>query len=588
VTAREEPEQSYFPSCRVRLIIRLEDFGKSNVPAPPLKPSTARSGTRDKKAASLQVLERNGALLLAGPGDDLDELGTPHDQQSSSDDLTHVVDGIVPVTAQFLRNGLRTADTATIEIAHADLPLDGRAIRAIGVQLFMGTVSPEDYSRGQLGELRDSSSTISGVRVPYNVLPDSYVDPYGRPRTNKRFEGWVDEWESDFPDSDANTVTLQCTDNTRLLIGQEAGAKLAVGVDKPIDRAVAEYLANYPQFRGLSVQYRPAVASGQIPALKTALQKTKFQPKLGPAPAGGGSSQKLMVWDYLTDVVGSIAHTIRVEDSTIIIQRARTIYDSSLPGRPDDPFTGRVLPSGLELKRRLYAFGRNIKQGKFTRKFAKVAGVNIEVRSYDPTRKKTLVQRFPQKGDRVTSHQPGNASDQKWRVITVSGIKDEKILRALGQGIYEQINRNELITRVVTQNLGSYGGGNADPDALDAYAGDPIDVRVIGETDDGNTMVERYNAVATRGATFLKSLGYSDRFARAYQKTIDNIGLQSTFKVKTMGGQWDSQSSGITLDFELMNYVEVRADKILPAGEEITSSQAQGGESVRVKVEGST
>lgn len=580
----DSPEQSYYPSCRVRLIIRLEDFGKPVTP-PPAKPSTARSGTKDKKAAQLQIVERNGALLLLGPGDDPSSIGSPHDQRSSDDELTHVIDGIIPISAQFLRNGLRTADTAMLELAFADLPLDPRAVRAVGVQLFMGTVSPEDYSRGQMGELRDSAATVSGVRVPYNVLPDSYVDPYGRLRTNLRFEGWVDEWESDFPDADANLVTLQCTDNTRLLIGQEAGAGLAVGVTKPIDRAVAEYLSNYPQFRGLSVQYRPAVESGQIPALKTALQKTKYQPKLGPAPAGGGSSQKLMVWDYLTDVVGSIAHTIRVEDSTIVIQRARSLYDSRLPGRTNDAFTGRKLPSGLELTRRLYAFGSNIKQGKVGRKFSKVAGVNIEVRSYDSVRKKTLVQRFPQKDDRVTTPAPGNATDQKWRVVTVSGVKDEKILRAFAQGIYEQINRNELVTRLVTQNLGSYGGGNADPDALDCYAGDPVDVRVIQQTDDGNTLVERYAAVANRGADFLKHLGYSDRFAAAYQKTINNIGLQSTFRVKTMGGQWDGQSSGITLDFELMNYVEVRADKLLPAGEEISSSQAQGGELVNVKVD---
>ncbi len=206
---------------------------------------------------------------------------------------------------------------------------------------------------------------------------------------------------------------------------------------------------------------------------------------------------------------------------------------------------------------------------------------------YDCARKKTLVARFPLKGDRVKSLNPGNASDEKWIVKTVSGIKDEATLRILAQGIFEQVTRNELGCRIVTKNLGSYGGGNLDPDALDSLAGDAIDVRVMRDGDTGNSVQLAALATATRGADFMRELGFSDRFARAYQKAANHIGLPSTFRVKTMGGQFDGQSTGITLDFELMNYIEVRSDKLLPSGEEITAAQANDGAAVTVRVDDS-
>lgn len=590
--SRDAPEQSYYPSCRVRLIVRLEDYGDPATPEPPAKLQTARTGAADKKAKLLQVVDRDGALLLVGPGDDPRALGSPQQQGASSDAYTHVLDGVIPLSANFLRNGLRTADTATVEVASADLPLDPRTVRSCAVQLYMGTVSPEDYSRGALGEMRDGSATQSGVRVPYNVLPDSFSDPYHRPRSNLRFEGWVDEWQVAFPDSDASSVTLQCTDNTRLLIDAPAGPKLFVDPNKPLDQAIAGYLANYPQFRGLSVQYRPPVQPGQIPTLKDSLSKTKYQPKLGPPPSGGGAGASLKVWDYLTDVAASVAHTVRLEGTRVIVQRARTLYDSSLQARGDDTFTGRRLPSGLELPRRLYAYGKNVQDLKVSRKYATVAGVNIEVRSYDSSRKKTLVVRFPQKEDRVKQIHPGTASaDQKWKVITVAGVVDPKVLRAIGQGIYEQVNRNELVSRLVTQNLGSYGGGNADPDALDLLAGDSVDVRILRDEDAsrgegvGNTVQSAFSTSLNHAVEFLQHLGYSERFATAYQKALNNVGFPATFKVKTFGCQWQGQDSGITLDLELMNYVEIRADKLLPAGEEVTPAQASAGEPVDVKVE---
>lgn len=584
MTEREEPEQTYYPTARVRLIVRLEDYGDANTPAPPETIATVRRG--EKAATQLQVVTmENGALLLEGTGG---QQGSPQQQTQSADEYTHVIDGIIPRAATLNRNGLRDADTLSIEIKYRDMPIDPRVIRSCAVQFFLGTVTPEDYQRGMEGESR-SSAGDSPVGLPYHVVPDEYTDPNGQQRTNLRFEGWVDEWEDEWPQGEGPVVRLECTDNTRLLIEQDAPPKLTIGSKVPVHQAIANYLANFPQFRGLSVEYRPRVPDSQIPTLVDVLQKTAMRPELGPSVAKGGTS-KLKVWDYITDVVGSVGHVVRVEGTTIVIQKARTLYDTRFAGRPDDPFFAapRTLAGG-RLPRRLLVYGRNISEMSFARKFSTYAPQNIEVRCYDTERKKTLTARFPLKGDEQKRINPGEASDQKWFVVRVEGIRDEKTLRLVAQNVYEQIGRNELVGRILTKNLGTFGGGNLDPDALDMLPGDAVDV-VIQRSEagqDDNTVNGVEAQIAARPAEYLQELGFDARFAAAYAKAVTSIGLQSTFRVRTVSIDWDAESDGVSLDLEVMNYVEVRADKDLEASEQTAPEATSGGAAPAVQEDGS-
>ncbi len=571
---RDEPIASYYPSARVRLIVRLEDFGTPKTPAAPTKPTTLRRGVTSKNDQVLQVETVDGAYLLVGAGSDPDHVGSPQQQHSSSDGLTFALDGIIPNQAGHQRNGIRTADTLSFAIPFADLPLDPRVVRSCAVQYFLGCVSADEYERGLNGVTR-APAPGAAISLPLNVIPDNYVDSAGRSRTNLRFEGWVDEWAIEFPEADAPMLRFECTDNTRLLLDQDAPPGLTVGTDQPLDLAFANYLANFPQFRGLSVVYQPAVDRSKIPVLKQALKATAFQPKLGPAPAGGGTS-KLKVWDYLTDVAGSVGHILRFEGTTLIIQTPRTLYNSSLPARTDDPFQGRRLPSGVTLTKRLYLYGANIQEMKYARKYAQFQPFNVEVRSYSTKLKQTLVARYPGKDDRVKRLNPGEAADQKWTVVRVRGIDDPKALRSIAQAAYENIGRRELGVVIVTKNLGSLGGGNLDPDMLDALPGDAIEVAVGAKVQVGNTVLDIGEQMRVRANTFLRELGFSADFALAYQLAATNIGLPTTYRIRTLGSQWDGETEGITLTADCINYVEIRADKSLPDGEEVTAADLAG------------
>lgn len=564
--ASEQPIQSYYPSARARLIVRFEDYGAKNTPPVEAKPPQTKKGFKSNSNDKLTVGKRaaDGSLVLLGEGDDPNYTGGPQGQTTSNDTRTHVVDGLVPFNASLKRNNPRTANQLTLSFNYNDLPLDSRSIRACAVEFFLGTVTPEDFKRGIAGSVR-SDDERGGVLLPNNVVQSSYVDVYGRPRSNLRFRGWADSWAIEWPEDGDPQITIECTDNTRLMLSQLANPKQTIDPKSKLDQGVADYLSNYPLLRGLAVKFLPG---GQAaPTLAEALTKTKWQPKVGPNTAGGGAG-KLMVWDYLTDVITSVGYMLRFDDLDIIIQKPRTYYSGEFATRDDDPFTGRRLPSGLLLQSRTLVYGVNVVGLNVKRDFNGSAPQNVEVRSYSLLRKKTLVARFPSKEEgRNKRMLPGQAADEKWVVRVVHGIDDDVVLRATAQAYYEQQGRRGIRIRATTQNLGSYGGGPGDPDLLDAEPGDPIEMRILPKKHT-NALTDNAERQANDAAAHLVALNFSPAFAKAYQQAANNIALPTSFVLEDYTMTWDGQGEAVTLEFGLINYTEVSMSKELPEGEE--------------------
>jgi hypothetical protein len=558
MSINEEPIQEYFPGALVRLIVRFEDFGSRLLaPAPNKLPQQLKGA--GKNPALAVARDGNQWVLNSKGGSKATKAGEPQRDVTSADDFTHGVGGIIPISATFKRQGIREGNRLSVELRYADFPIDPRAIRSCGIEFYLGTISADTFDKGMSG----NGPNPSGRGEPLNVIPYVYTDDNGKQRTNLRFQGWVDDIEIEYPEDDEPIVRLECSDNSRLLVDQIAPPGLTISGNKTIDEAVADYLAQFPQFRGLNVEYRPGGVTP--PKLTDALAKTAFRPNLGPAPSKGGDS-KLSVMDYIVDVAGALGHIAYVDGRSIVIQLPHTKYSNRYSGRTDDPFTGRVLPSSRTLTNRLMIYGRNIESMQIRRRFTKATPTNIEVRSYWGAQKTTLVARYPVKGDRVLRALPGDTTDQKWQVVRVRGVKDKKTLRLIAQTYYELQGRNEISINLVTTRLASFGGGNADPDLLDMKEGDSIDVGVDRDLLYTAGSVEQENSSDAK--RFLMKLGYGDKFADAYDKAINNIGLPKTFRVRTVQYDW-SNEDGVTINMELINYIEIRSDKVLPKGEEI-------------------
>lgn len=572
--ALDYPEQSYYPSWKVRLVIRFDEFDqgvlKGKVPPVPTK--------------NLKGIKQDRAPLDAVPDPDFpgrfilkprvtkaqnDDKASPI-AETSSDGLTHVISAVIPRRFDWKQNGFRTADELKLTLRWIDFPIDPRVVRACAVQFFLGTLTPTAYAEGMRGATRGEG----GAREGLNVVPDTYVDAAGNKRSNLRFIGWVDNFKMTW-NEDEPFVELECRDNTQMLLNQLAPVQLVLGMQDPIDKAIATYLSNFPQFAGLSVEYRGEPGT-PAPKLEGVLAGTAFRPKLGPQPSGTGGSD-LVVWDYLTDVVGSIGHVIRIDGNDVIIQRAATLLHGQASPRGDDPYKGRTLSSG-DFPSRAFVYGRNLLEMTVARDLSNKETKNVEVRCWSPRRKQLLVARFPSKDSRIATSTPGDAkADNKWTIVRVRGIEDPEVLQQIAEDYFHGRNRNEIEVTLKTMNFASFGGGNEDPDLLDLKPGDAVEVLVDRANDATNADVEK--DVTNAGAKGLVDLGYSRDFAAAYAKAYANAGFQRLYRVKEMSVSGDTEE-GVNFEIRTANFVQVRADKPpakAPAKPSAASSATQGG-----------
>lgn len=493
------------------------------------------------------------------------------------DELEFSIPNIIPFDVQWGQNGLRQADTMTFKVRFADFPLDPRLMRAIAVKFYLGTVTAQQSAAG-----------LNSTNANDFLIPDSWIDDQGRMRSNLRFKGWVDVATMVYPEEDEPYVEFTCRDNTSLLIEQEMPPKFTTPdlATHPIDQAIAELLTNFPQMEGLAVEYRPAGATP--PSLDGALQNTAHRPNLGPVQhlGGGGASGagagagKLSVWDYIADITGSIGHVARIEGDTIIVQSVRTATSSNYPQRGDDPYTPLEV-NGVKFPVRTLVYGRDLQDLNIKRNYTKPGLTNIEIRSYNAKlATKVLVARYPETpAERVVHVGIGASASTKWTVVRVSGFDDVTKLRALAQAYYENMGRQEISISAKTQDLASFGGDGANPDLLDVRAGDTL--QVLFRRRDAGTFqtfahIEEIMSSTAAAEKFLTTLGFESKFATTYAQQFQNAGFQNNFRVRTVGVAC-TYDEGVSLEFDLMNYIEVRGDKIAKNLSTDDPAQKDGG-----------
>ena len=579
-TLAHPPPQSYYPRCTIRLILRFDEFGGSNSTSSPLRTAAQllnKSVTtknlngvapmRSPLTAQLDPTAPAGVTryILVNPTSSAP--GGPQDQTQSVDKLTWDVT-VIPKSASWGQNGVKEANTLDCVIKYIDCPIDPRLVRAVAIEMYLGCIAEDDaVAQAQKTAANDAA-----------IIPTNFTGPLGETRSNLRFQGWVNDWTVEFGDGEP-TITLKCQDNSQMLHNQEQPPRLVLDMKKPLDEAMADYLANFVQFAGLSVEYRPSTDTP--PTLNTVLSGTAFRPNLGPPMSKGGgatSGSKQSVWDYLTDIVGSISHNIRMDGTTVIIQKVRSLMASdagSSAARPDDPFKGRSV-DGVSFAYRRFLYGRNLLSMKLARNYTKKQVSNIEVRSYVTERKLTLVGRFPTPAQRQIYALPGNVTDQKWTVVKVSGITDQNMLNAIAQDYYESLGRQEMSVQLKTKNMGSFGGDNTDPDILDMKVGDTFELLVNRDIDNVNdlTRIETALTAAGQNAALMTALGFSPGFASAYAQAYTNADFLTLYKLKGMKVEWECDQ-GVSLDIDGINYVEVRANQSLKPGQETSSTPIQ-------------
>jgi hypothetical protein len=578
----EYPEQSYFPRWKLRLILRFAEFGllgnlQKTAPSKPARSLAGVDMTRGSLTVAADPLVPGRFVLQAPGGQPGAQTFSPQSRTTSSDGLTQVLEGVVPPQFHLSKFTLRTAGSLHTQFPFIACPVDPRALRSVAVEFFLGCIPASDAMAQDQGNTRGQNADGSSNQgaAPLDVLPDTWTDSNGQQRTNLRFQGWVDIWEIEWGKG-LSTIKLECTDNARLLLNMAAPMKGQVSKDLPLDQAVAKYLTFSPQFAGMSVQYRPAGMTA--PTLASIIHSSAFLPGQGPPVSRMGAGvEKASVYDYLTDVVRSVGHSLYVDGTTLVIQRLRTLTSTSVAQRSDDPYVPRQLPDGTTLPYRRFIYGRNVSSLKLKRNMSGKAPCNVSARAYDPDHKRVLVERYPLKKD-VVPGAPGpqvhslpgdGTTEEKWMEFNVPrGVVDKATMRIFAQQIYESLWRQEMEFDLETKNFSSFGGGNSDPDLLDAQFGDPLEI-LFARDDFYSTLGPVQAKLDTVGGTsqLLQAAGFPAQFADAYAKAYGNSGFMQVFRTHRVeiGG---SVKEGVNFKFDLVNYVEVTSDNSLAAGEE--------------------
>jgi hypothetical protein len=549
-----------FPSWKCRLHVRLEDYGKANITVPTKIPTVNALRGSKVQRSPLKVVEQidpqSGNKQLVISSGTAPPNGPSSVQNSSSDGFTHPIDNIIPRTFDWKQNSVRAPDTLSVTLKWSDFPFDPRLIRAGAIEFYLGTLTADEFAAGVVGQARFAGPGSSGS-TPLNLVPDTYLEG-GIQRTNLRFTGWVDDMDMAISEGEP-VVKLNCRDQTQLFLTQECIQGWHLDPKLPLDKSIAEYLKNYPVFEGMAIEFRPS--GSEAPIISKVMSTSTFPPGGGPPVSkGGAGTEKLNVWDYLTDIVMSLGFIIRIDGQTIIIQPPRNLMNNKAQARVDDPYKTRTV-GNKSFDVRTFVYGENLTELHMNRKFVRTS-TNVEIRCYVPEQKRDIVARSPQdtKKFQITAKPGDGKSDQKWTVKAVQGVKDQKILQQIADSTYEMLNRAELSINVKTRDFASFGGAGTDPDILDMKPGDTFDVLVKRGTD-SSTITEMESVLTVFGPSgeSLKSLGYTEEFANAYQTALTQANFQTGFLTREVNVS-GSVDQGVSIDVVGVNYVEARVD----------------------------
>lgn len=493
----------------------------------------------------------------------LSGVGSPGSRVESTDgpspDDRFVRGGIIPAAVEIERNGFRTADTARVDIAWADVPFDPRLVRACGIEIILGAVSAQDFGAGIGGERNDQG----GLRSIVQQVP---VGPVSGTAT--RFAGWVDGWTVSYSGEDGDMVTLEARDYTALMLDTPLGNN-RIDLLRPLDEGVRALLAEYPTCAGLRVVWgdvndptpgSPPVPGDAVPSVNRARRgQVARQARTG--------DQRMNLWDHITDVCVQCGVVPLVRDYELRLVNPRTL------------FSGRG-PSGQAAPRRMI-YGRNLDKLQFTRKLGGVKVPTIEVRAYDPSIARTRWARWPvREGERregvlgvdnppaaLRANEVGPTGanpDERVQTYTVRYGGSPTVLAGIARSLYEQIGRQEIEGNFETHDLRSFGASEDVADLLQLISGDPVEILVApARASDPTTATTTATTIQgqsrQRRADYLRSLGWGDDVADRFAALQEASGFQTVFRVQNASLSFDS-NEGVAITVDFVNFITVRDD----------------------------
>jgi hypothetical protein len=565
----------YRPSAVIRLVIRLDEGGStaellSRLEAPKtgaLGSAAVQVVTQSARGPEIRVAAAELSTLhklseLAGQGDPqlqarLDAalarkrgLDTPTNPevpvalQEVEGPLSIVV--TLPVLkCEVERASFRTGDKASFTLNYFDAPFDPRLIRACGIEVLIGIMTPEEHDAGMHGLTRDDGSRYSTVEDAPGL------------QSATRFVGFVEKWNLNISDGGA-TIEGSATDLMSIMRDTQLPPDMEIDHELPLDEGVTQLLQAFPALRGIVVTYGRPGLEGQIaPTPENAASRRKKVVKKGKKRIRR-NAENTTIWDHITDVcIGSGVVPV-ISGVGLRIEPARTL----LGMRPQVP---------------KMVWGQNLTELSFERQLGGFKNPTVEIRCYSPDDRCTYAARYPDPtgfGVAILGTRPfppvpkranlvtpsGKNPDQTVHVMTISGV-GPSALEDVARGIYEETARQEIEGSFQTDDPSTFGVDFAEADLLDLKAGDPIAIEIDqrGQGELADVVSELQGMTVQARVAHLLDRGFRRRVAIAYAILVDQANLQTIFRVSGTRIGFDHED-GLSLDVDFQNYITLRGE----------------------------
>lgn len=507
----------WYPGCKVRLKIRLEDTNLGIVP--PL-PSVAppEQGAESFGSGSINDIVPGGGFITIGQD-------------------------FVPRSCTVELNSYRKADTAKLTIDLARLPVDPRLIRAMTVQIFGGSFTPAEYAAangtpgaegillpdlpspltgvaasfgGVTNELfrgfadmitvsiNDTSQTMSldardltgellDAEIPPNMLRDipgfltideviqllitgdslasvtqdarlndELYKPLGRQRRELLKEARLEFAAADVLDADGLPEAAAAARAAGNALKQSAAA-ISAQIAPPASRRFG-----LPGFRGVKVRNEVAIPGDPTGEITIDLPTiSEVRPKAwldsgGTARKGRkrgvGGKQKISFWDFVNELVNSAGYIVFVRTPNgPTMSAAEIVISNPRTYYRQATAAGDVFPPPTST--RTFVYGLNVPDLTFKRSLKGVAVPTILIRGFDQAtgiRYSGLYPPLP-KNNRATPTGAGDRTEIKqFNFDQITGGSPDEIVANLNRAaasIYEQLGRGDLEVSLKTTAL---------------------------------------------------------------------------------------------------------------------------------------
>lgn len=514
-----------------------------------------------------------------------------------------VIANRVPKKATFTLPHPRSAPTFNMTFDYTEFPIDPQLLRAVGVEVHIGSVSAEDFARGMRGELDEDGRPFSILKTTTDV-----IDPFtGRKESNAGtllFYGTADTWDVEHSENNS-VITLEGREIRSILIDTKVVPDQVqkVKLDQQINDVVGDLIQTIKfenSFRLVAMTDATEWPNGIVPSPGDAdgLTKVRLKAAAGggagakatpPKDAGGGAAGvttgdkasarsspdnggKASYWDLITnycELVGGMPHII---GSALWIRPVHRIFDIVDPNsKIRTPFRdGKVREvNGEQIRVRRLVLGREIKRLKIQRKFGGISVVpTVQCISFDDRavgKQRLIFGQWPTSGSDAAE----SKGEGELLRVPMWGIRSVDRLTQIARGIYEEMGRGETGGTAETGNLASFGGDNTDPDLLRLRPLEPIEFVV-----DASSL--RTALPITSDPNELARMSFSEEVDRLHERLGDRLlaralvalargAVQEVLRYYQVVGvtfEWDK---GVRTQLQYQNYVVPRHHETSPS-----------------------